>query len=230
MTDRRAGYRWHMFAAAGVAVLTGDAAAGAAGDAAALCERATVHAADQTGVPLTVLQAIALAESGRSLDGQHRPWPWTVNFGGDGAWYDSSAEAQLAVADWQETGHTNFDVGCFQINHHWHADAFADIASMFDPETNALYAAEFLLGLYRETGSWPDAAAAFHSRTPEYADRYRTRFERLHDGLAPSDRAPHLASLTRANRFPLLQAGAAGALGSLVPQIQGGSSLLGAEP
>ena len=210
-------------------LLSGTAAQGAA-DPSALCERATALAAEQTDVPLSVLQAIALAESGRSWGGRQRPWPWTVNFGGDGAWYDSSAEARRAVAEYQAQGGTNFDIGCFQINHRWHAEAFPDVATMFDPDANALYAAEFLLGLFAETGSWPDAAAAYHSRTPEYADRYRARFNRLHDGLDAGGEMPLLAGMTRENRFPLLQAGAAGSLGSLVPQVEGGFSLIGAAP
>jgi len=213
-----------------LACLASGTAAQAATDPAALCERATVLAAEQTGVPLTVLQAIALAESGRSWGGHQRPWPWTVNFGGDGAWHDSAAEAQRAVAEYQAAGGTNFDIGCFQINHRWHAEAFPDMATMFDPRANALYAAQFLLGLFDETGSWPDAAAAYHSRTPEYADRYRARFNRLHDGLDAREEMPLLAGVTRENRFPLLQAGAAGSLGSLVPQVEGGFSLIGAAP
>lgn len=210
-------------------VLSGAVAQGAS-DPAALCERATVLAAEQTGVPLSVLQAIALAESGRSWGGRQRPWPWTVNFGGDGAWFDSSAEARRAVAEHQAEGGTNFDIGCFQINHRWHAEAFPDLATMFDPEANALYAAEFLRGLFGETGNWPDAAAAYHSRTPEYADRYRARFTRLHDGLDTGGEMPLLAGLMRENRFPLLQPGATGSLGSLVPQVEGGFSLIGAAP
>ena len=112
----------------------------------------------------------------------------------------------------------------------WHAKAFPDMATMFDPRANALYAAQFLLGLFDETGSWPDAAAAYHSRTPEYADRYRARFNQLHDGLDAREEMPLLAGVTRENRFPLLQAGAAGSLGSLVPQVEGGFSLIRAAP
>lgn len=210
-------------------LMSGTAAQGAS-DPSALCEQATVLAAEQTGVPLSVLQAIALAESGRSWGGRQRPWPWTVNFGGDGTWYDSSAEAWRAVADFQAQGGTNFDIGCFQINHRWHAGAFPDLAAMLDPKANALYAAEFLRDLFAETASWPDAAAAYHSRTPEFADRYRARFNRLHDGLDDGGKVPLLAGVIRENRFPLLQAGGAGSLGSLVPRVEGGFSLIGAAP
>jgi hypothetical protein len=204
--------------------------AGAAIDPPGLCEAAARDAATETGVPLRVLEAIALAESGRSYRGARRPWPWTVNFGGPGFWYDSSEEAQLAISERQAVGTTNFDVGCFQINHRWHGDAFETMAQMFDPSANALYAAQFLMQLYHETGSWPDAAAAYHSRTPEHADAYRERFLALHDGLEGSGEGAPGAVLIRQNLFPLLRTGGRGALASLVPQQAAGASLFGSSP
>ncbi len=202
----------------------------AAIDPPGLCEVAARDAATQTGVPLRVLEAIALAESGRSYRGARRPWPWTVNFGGPGFWFDSSEEAQLAISERQAVGTTNFDVGCFQINHRWHGDAFDTMAQMFDPSANALYAARFLLQLYHETGTWPDAAAAYHSRNPEHADAYRARFVALHDGLEDSGESAPEPTLIRQNLFPLLRTGGRGALASLVPQQAAGASLFGASP
>jgi hypothetical protein len=195
-----------------------------------MCEAAARDAAAETGVPLKVLEAIALAESGRDYGGTRRPWPWTVNFGGPGFWYDSSEEAQLAISERQAVGTTNFDVGCFQINHRWHGDAFETMAQMFDPAANARYAARFLLQLYQETGSWPDAAAAYHSRTPEHADAYRERFLALQDGLDDAGTGSSEPTLIRQNLFPLLRTGARGALASLVPQQAGGASLFGGAP
>lgn len=207
-----------------------QAPAPAAIDPPGLCESAAQQAAAETGVPLNVLQAIALAESGRSYGGARRPWPWTVNFGGPGFWYDSSEEAQLAVVERQSVGTTNFDVGCFQINHRWHGDAFETMAQMFDPTANALYAARFLKELYQETGSWPDAAAAYHSRTPELAEAYREQFLALQDGLGTDGGGLPGTTLTRQNQFPLLRAGGRGAIASLVPQQAAGASLFGGSP
>lgn len=200
----------------------------AASDPSALCEAATFRASQATGVPLDVLQAIALAESGRSRNGRHRPWPWTANFGGQGHFFGNSAEAQLAVLERQAAGSTNFDIGCFQINYRWHGQAFASIAAMFDPETNALYAAGFLKRLRAETGDWAAAAAAYHSRTPEHAERYLARVESiLAMGQLPFDAD---LSAVRENRFPLLQTGAAGAIGSLVPTLPARAGLIGFAP
>lgn len=206
-------------------------AAGAAFDPSAMCEDAARRAARATGVPVSVLQAISLAESGRSQGGQRRPWPWTVNFGGPGFWYESSEEAQLAVAERQALGATNFDIGCFQINHRWHGEAFDSVAQMFDPEANALYAARFLQKLFDETGNWPDAAAAYHSRTPELAEAYRQRFLALQDGAEQGELAASAdPALPRENLFPLLRAGGRGSLASLVPAQARGASLFGAMP
>ena len=66
---------------------------------------------------------------------------------------------------------------------------------MFDPDMNALYAARFLSELYREFGDWTGAAGAYHSRTPEYADRYKVKFQNTRIRVAdlepvrPSDTA-----------------------------------------
>lgn len=207
------------------ALLTGPVLG--ATDPASLCEQAALNAASATGVPLDVLRTIALAESGRSDGGTQRPWPWTVNFGGQGFWYADRAEAELAVDERRALGATNIDIGCFQINHRWHGEAFSGTSAMFDPEENALYAAQFLARLFDETGNWPDAAVAFHSRTPEHADRYRAKLAELSDTLTAG---PERIAAPRINRFPLLVGGTAGSLGSLVPQVDGMGSLLGTAP
>jgi hypothetical protein len=56
---------------------------------------------------------------------------------------------------------------------------------MFDPEWTATYAAQFLRTLYEERGSWSEAAGAYHSLTPEKAQVYRARFDRLLAGIEP---------------------------------------------
>mgnify|MGYP001451785026 CR=1 FL=1 len=52
-----------------VAAALAPAPAGAAQDLAALCDRAAGEASRQTGVPLSVLRAISLAETGRKQAG-----------------------------------------------------------------------------------------------------------------------------------------------------------------
>lgn len=199
------------------------------GDPATLCRDAAIEASDATGVPLEVLMAVTTVETGR--DG--RPWPWTVNFGGDGYWFDSAAEAKASVDEALRKGATNIDLGCFQLNYRWHAEAFSSIDDMLDPARNAAYAAKYLARQYARTGDWALAAAAYHSATPEYARVYQTKFEatyaRLSSGAEPDADDPAPVAAPRANGFPLLVAGAGGLNGSLFPSVAGRKPLIGGQ-
>ncbi|CAN1563036.1 LT_IagB_like domain containing protein [Paracoccaceae bacterium] len=187
----------------------------------ALCEAAAAEAADLLGVPYEVLIAVSVVETGRN----NRPWPWTVNIEGESYWTDTASDAEAMVRNALDAGLTNIDLGCFQLNYRWHAAAFASIADMLDPASNTVYAAGYLLAQYDETGDWPAAAAAYHSATPEYAERYLAKFEATRSALA-GDRTDPLQE-TRLNRYPLLVAGQSGGRGSLVPATAAGIRLIG---
>ncbi|MCW3782038.1 transglycosylase SLT domain-containing protein [Defluviimonas sp. CAU 1641] len=214
------------------------------------------EASQRTGVPVSVLRAISLTETGRRRGRAIRPWPWTVNMEGKGLWFESEREARTYVYKEYDRGARSFDVGCFQLNFKWHGAAFRSIDDMFDPLTNALYAARFLKSLHAEQGSWSRAAGAYHSRTPEYAGRYQARFDRFRNSLLAQDTneipaIPDIVgvanddfpssegtdpdamvgAIARVNRYPLLQTGGTSGLGSLVPLGNGGgASLFGAPP
>lgn len=169
------------------------AAAGAGAEPAALCEAAALAAARATGVPPEVLLALALTESGRTEAGRLRPWPWTVNADGEGRWF-ATREAALAFAEARRAeGARALDIGCFQINHRWHGEAFASLEAMFDPAANALHAARYLARQHAGTASWEEAAAAYHSRTPALAERYRRRFAANLAALGIAPAAPPAA-------------------------------------
>lgn len=193
---------------------------------AAICERAAIEAANETIVPLSVLRAISLTETGRKRGKALQPWPWTVNMEGVGKWFEDYDTARAYVERHFQRGARSFDVGCFQINYRWHHAAFDSIDHMFEPRANALYAARFLTELYEEFGDWSKAAGAYHSRTPKFARKYIARFDRIRANLeepppinlakADAPIAPE-SQVTRVNTFPLLQRGAPGGLASLVP-------------
>ncbi len=168
--------------------------------------------------------AVSVVETGRDA----RPWPWTVNLGGEGHWLETPAAAEALVVENLAQGRTNIDIGCFQLNYHWHSEAFASVADMLDPARNALYAAEYLSQHHAATNDWATAAAAYHSTTPEHAERYRLLFESawsaMSDAAAP---APLVTASARLNGFPLLTAGQSGMRGSLVPTMPGGQPLIG---
>jgi len=203
----------------------------------ALCERAALIAASQTAVPISVLKAIMLTETGRVQGDDYYPWPWTVNMEGKGTWFDSRSAATAYAEEHHRRGATSFDVGCFQINFKWHNQNFASLESMFDPLENALYAAGFLAGLFEETGDWGAAAGAYHSRTAIHADAYRATFLSFREALLAEDDIPlpEIESTKldwkadggwdvaeRTNDFPLLRPGAQRGLGSLVPKSETG--------
>jgi hypothetical protein len=155
-------------------------------DPAEKCDAAAHRASKEANVPLDVLRAITRTETGRGGAGQLKPWPWTVNMEGQGVWFDTEAEARSFVFRHFKAGSRNFDVGCFQINYRWHGAEFSSIESMFDPTSNANYAAKFLAKLRRELGSWEKAVGAYHSRTQKYATRYIERYISVKSNLAPA--------------------------------------------
>lgn len=213
-----------------------------------LCERAAREASAATGVPLSVLRAIALTETGRMRDGRAEPWPWATNAAGQGRWFDDRATAEAHVRALRASGVESIDIGCFQVNLRWHGQAFDSVESMFEPSANALYAARFLSDLHDEFGSWAAAAGAYHSRTPELAQRYTRRFltylAQIDDAAPlpafPERERPRRGTASFGAAGPLLQPAAApllptalasagpasGAPGSLVPAGSGSGGLL----
>lgn len=131
-----------------------------------------------------LLAAIALVESGR-MDPQTRrraPWPWTVTAEGVGTFYPGKREAIGAVQTLQARGVRSIDVGCMQVNLLHHGSAFHDLDEAFDPAANAAYASRFLNGLFARLGTWPKAAAAYHSMTPELGAQYGRLVAAVWDG------------------------------------------------
>jgi hypothetical protein len=214
---------------------TGTVNASPGEDNSLVCETVSSIASKKTGVPVSVLSAISLAETGKKTNSVFSSWPWTVNMAGRGIWFKTEAEAREYVKRELGLGRKNFDVGCFQLNYRWHGKAFASIEEMFDPHSNALYAANFLKELFAEKGNWIDAAGAYHSRTPKYANKYKARFGRIHARiLGKSPPAPPISRVgdnelpdkdgtiqtkDNSNQFPLLQAQSSDklSLGSLFP-------------
>lgn len=183
-----------------------------------LCEAAATRAAGETGVPLDVLLAIALTETGRQHDGQLRPWPWSANTEGRGHWFANRSEAEAFLHQTLARGQNSIDLGCFQINVRWHGAQFATPEAILEPITAARYAARHLANLYDEFGSWEEAAGAYHSRTPRYNTRYRARFREMRASLdqTPRHTTPaRPAPTTTTHAFPLFAGTASGA--SLVP-------------
>ena len=214
-------------------LMSGDPGAARVQDPTSLCDQAALMAAENHAVPAQIMLAITRVETGRRDGSQVNPWPWAINLDGKSYWFDD-IDLAMAFADQQlAIGVENFDVGCFQINLRWHGAKFSSLADVFDPQTNADYAAQFLSNLYAANGSWDLAVAAYHSRTPDVAAVY---VQKVQDALADLQLSDdNMASITVAapahpNRFPLLQAGVSAGAGSLVPMIEAATPFIGVFP
>ncbi|WP_162906820.1 lytic transglycosylase domain-containing protein [Algihabitans albus] len=140
-----------------------------------LCGRNIAAAEQLLNLPKHLLTALSRTESGRwSRERQaHLAWPWTVMAEGKGRYLPTKAAAIAEVESLKARGVRNIDVGCMQINLHFHPDAFESITQAFDPAFNVAYAAKFLTDLRAKTNSWTKAIGRYHSATPAFANRYR---------------------------------------------------------
>jgi soluble lytic murein transglycosylase-like protein len=163
-----------------LAVVAGASQA-AAGPVDGLCAALARQAEREQGIPPGLVQALALAESGRWFadEGVTRPWPWTVTSGADSFFLPSKPAALRKVHELRSQGRSNIDVGCMQVNLGYHGDAFASVAEALEPATNVAYAAQFLKQLREETRSWARATARYHSRHPARGRAYREKVYRF---------------------------------------------------
>lgn len=141
------------------------------------CEDAIQSAEQPLHLPAQLLGAIGLTESGRLIPqtGRIAPWPWTINVGGTGYFYDTKELAIAATRRFQASGEQSIDVGCMQVNLAYHPAAFASLDQAFDAASNVSYAAGFLTRLYAQSHDWAMAASAYHSQTPGVSNGYIRR-------------------------------------------------------
>src|SRR3546814_14072243 len=115
---------------------------------------------------------------------------------GKGRFLPSKAAAIEEVRRLQARGIRNIDVGCLQVNLHYHPDAFASLETAFDPEAHAAYAADFLVRLREEARSWTRAIGQYHSRHAIRGNGYRAKvFKAWRE-------APHRANRPRQAALP----------------------------
>jgi hypothetical protein len=156
------------------------------------CVRAARAAEREQGIAPHLLSAISLVETGRWSRGLKASlaWPWTVMAEGKGRYLPTKAAAIAEVRKLKARGITNIDVGCFQVNLHYHGDAFDGLEQAFDPDENAAYAAAFLADLKRRSGTWKLAVGRYHSwddiRGPAYREKVYSLWYGQREHLAAS--------------------------------------------
>jgi soluble lytic murein transglycosylase-like protein len=138
--------------------VTGAAYADAAADSRS-CEREMKRASAEYGVPLGMLYAVGLTETGRKGSLQ----PYAMNIEGEAYFASSIADAKQRFEEARRSGARLIDLGCMQINHHFHGERFSSLDSMLNPRDNVNYAARFLKELKGRHESWTMAVARYHA-------------------------------------------------------------------
>jgi soluble lytic murein transglycosylase-like protein len=123
------------------------------------CEPAVVRASQTHGVPLAVLYAVGLTETGQ----KGRLQPFAMNVDGKAVFSHSLAEAATNFAKFKAAGAKFIDVGCMQINEKFHGSKFDSLSAMFDPARNVDYAARFLKELKSRESTWTMAVARYNA-------------------------------------------------------------------
>jgi soluble lytic murein transglycosylase-like protein len=114
--------------------------AGAAQAASNICEREMARASRTYQVPLSMLYAVGLTETGHRGSLQ----PYAMNIEGRAFFGASLDQALRRFQEARQSGARLIDIGCMQIDHHYHASHFASLQEMFLPNRNVDYAAQFL--------------------------------------------------------------------------------------
>ncbi|MGB3387265.1 MAG: transglycosylase SLT domain-containing protein [Pseudaminobacter sp.] len=123
------------------------------------CEPEILRAADRYGIPVGILYAVGLTETGRKGSLQ----PNALNIEGKAVFPKSPREAVAAFNAARSSGARLIDLGCMQINHHYHSSHFRSVEDMLDPRRNVDYAARFLVQLHARHQTWSMAVARYHA-------------------------------------------------------------------
>lgn len=123
------------------------------------CEREMARAAHRHGIPLGLLYAVGLSETGQK-GSLH---PYALNIDGRAVLATDLRHAVAQFWDAKGNGAKFIDIGCMQVNHRYHGEHFASVEAMFDPVRNVDYAARFLKELRLREGSWTMAVARYNA-------------------------------------------------------------------
>jgi soluble lytic murein transglycosylase-like protein len=126
---------------------------------AGICEREISAAAVKYHVPEGILYSVGLTETGRRGSLQ----PWSLNVEGKAHFAKSADDALVEFEEAKRQGATLIDLGCMQINHHFHGEQFGSVAEMLNPRKNVEYAAKFLAQLHAKHVTWTMAVARYHA-------------------------------------------------------------------
>ena len=127
--------------------------------AAGVCEAEILNAARAYGVPAGILHSVGLTETGR----KGALYPYALNIEGRTVFAKDRSEALREFEQAQAQGKKLIDLGCMQINYHYHGAEFRSVNAMLDPHANVEYAARFLARLHARHETWTMAVARYHA-------------------------------------------------------------------
>jgi soluble lytic murein transglycosylase-like protein len=149
---------WCQTIAAALFICSAPIAAASAGEN-GLCEREMARAARIYGIPLGILYAVGLTETGQ----RGALHPYALGAEGQTLFARNVSEAVTSFETMRQKGLRLIDLGCMQINHYYHGSNFESVQAMFDPAKNVDYAARFLKELRAREGSWTMAVARYNA-------------------------------------------------------------------
>ncbi len=137
-------------------------------------------------VPVDIWFALLQQESCRVHPGlsQCLPWPWTLNIGGQGHYYDRREEMTTALRRAIVQGQA-VAIGPGQIYWPAHHPQFEHPEHLIDIATNLTYSAFWLRHQYDISGDWWQAVGRYHAPNKPtaarlYQARVRQRWEAHH--------------------------------------------------
>jgi soluble lytic murein transglycosylase-like protein len=136
--------------------------------------------AQQFGVRVDVLYAIALTESGW----KGRPWPWSANVKGKTYRFGTRNELTAFLKQHLQQGNKRFDVGLMQISWVHHGKRFSSLEDAIDPVTNVQAGADYLRYLMNRTGSLEKAIGMYHTGEAGPVERQITYRQLVLDALS----------------------------------------------
>lgn len=89
--------------------------------------------------------------------------PFALNIEGKAVYAKSQSSALSHFISARKSGIRLIDLGCMQINYHYHKDEFSSVSAMLDPRQNVEYAAKFLARLKKRHQTWTMAVARYHA-------------------------------------------------------------------
>lgn len=123
------------------------------------CEKEMIRASKRYQIPVNILYAVGLTETGRRGSLQ----PYAMNIEGTPFFGSSAQDAIRRFRSARAGGARLIDLGCMQINHHYHNKQFPSLEAMLTPKHNVDYAARFLKELRQREGNWTMAVARYHA-------------------------------------------------------------------